>query len=59
LGYHDVPWDAPALVSDCIRKSQAQRAWYRKQDLSAVPSPSVPLTARSERRAVELDCEAK
>ena len=58
-GYHDVPWEAPALVSDCIRKSQAQRAWYRKQDLSAVPSPSVPLTARSERRAVELDCEAK
>jgi predicted ATP-grasp superfamily ATP-dependent carboligase len=57
--YHDVPWEAPALVSDCIRKSQTQRAWYRKQDLSAVRPPSIPLTARSERRAVELDCEAK
>jgi hypothetical protein len=58
-GYHDVPWEEPALVSDCIRKSRTQRAWYAKQDLSTVQSPSLPLTARSEHRAVELDCEAK
>jgi len=58
-GYHDVPWEEPALVSDCIRQSRTQRAWYAKQQLSAVRSPSLPLTARSEHRAVELDCEAK
>jgi hypothetical protein len=55
--YHDVPWEEPALVSDCIRKSDIQRAWYLKQNFSAVRSPS--LTARPERHAVELDCEAK
>jgi hypothetical protein len=57
--YHDVPWEEPALVSDCIRGSQTQRAWYLKPNRSAVRSPSLPLTARPERRAVELDCQAK
>lgn len=54
-GYHDVPWEEPALVSDCIRKSRTQRAWYVKQQSSAVQSPSLPLAARSNHRAVELD----
>ncbi len=58
-GYHDVPWEEPALVDDCVRKSRSQRAWYAKQKPSAVRSPSLPLAARSEHRAVELDCEAK
>jgi ATP-grasp domain len=58
-GYHDVPWEEPALVSDCIQKSRAQRAWYVKQKTSAVRASSLPLAARSEHRAVELDCEAK
>jgi hypothetical protein len=58
-GYHDVPWEEPVLVSDCIKKGRAQRAWYVKQKPSAVRSPSLPLAARSEHRAVELDCEAK
>jgi hypothetical protein len=58
-GYHDVPWEEPALVSDCIRKSRTQRAWYVKQNFSAVRSPSLPLTVRPEHRAVEVDCEAK
>jgi hypothetical protein len=57
--YHDVPWEEPALVSDCIRRSRTQRAWYVRQKSSAVRSPSVPLTARSDHRARELDCEAK
>ena len=30
--YHDVPWEEPELVSDCIRKSRTQRAWYAKQN---------------------------
>jgi hypothetical protein len=58
-GYHDVPWEEPALIGDCIRQSQSQRAWYVNQKSSAVRSPSLPLTARPERRAVEVDCEAK
>ncbi|HWY53295.1 MAG TPA: ATP-grasp domain-containing protein [Terriglobales bacterium] len=58
-GYHDVPWEQPALVSDCIRKSQTQRAWYAKPAVSAVRSSSMPLTVRPKHRAVEVDCEAK
>jgi formate-dependent phosphoribosylglycinamide formyltransferase (GAR transformylase) len=58
-GYHDVPWDEPALVSHCISKSQTQRTWYLKQRSSVVRSPSLPITARPEHRAVEVDCEAK
>jgi formate-dependent phosphoribosylglycinamide formyltransferase (GAR transformylase) len=58
-GYHDVPWDEPALVSHCISKSQIQRTWYLKQRSSVVRSPSLPLTVRPEHRAVEVDCEAK
>jgi hypothetical protein len=58
-GYHDVPWEQPALVSDCILKSRGQRAWYVKSKVSSVRSPSLPLTVRPEHRAVEVDCEAK
>jgi len=58
--YHDVPWDQPALVSDCVRRSQVQRAWYANQDLAAALQPSsLPVTVRPERVAVEVDCEAK
>lgn len=58
-GYHDVPWEEPALVSHCMSKSQTQRSWYLKPRSSAVRSSSLPLTVRPERRAVEVDCEAK
>jgi hypothetical protein len=58
-GYHDVPWEEPALVSDCIRKSRTQRAWYVKPEFSAVQSTCLTRSARSERRAVELDCQAR
>ncbi len=58
-GYHDVPWEQPALVSDCIGKSRTHRAWYVKQEFSAVRSPSLPLTPRSEGSAVGLDCQGK
>jgi hypothetical protein len=27
-GYHDVPWDAPDLVLDCVNKHKKQSAWY-------------------------------
>lgn len=57
--YHDVPWGEPALVGDCIRRSQTQRAWYAKQNLAAVRPSSSPMTVRPEPAAVEVDCEAK
>jgi hypothetical protein len=57
--YHDVPWDQLALVSDCIRKSEVQRAWYAKQNLPALRPSSQPLTVSPKHAAVEVDCEAK
>jgi len=57
-GYHDVPWEEPALVNDGIRKGQTQRGWYARQN-STVPSPSLPLGARPKNPSVEADCEAK
>ena len=57
-GYHDVPWQEPALVSDAIRKSRTQRNWYGRQN-STLPSRSLPLGARPENPSVEADCEAK
>jgi len=56
LGYHDVPWEEPELVDDCIRKSRIQRAWYAKRKLSASRPSSLPLTGRSEDR---LDCQTE
>jgi carbamoylphosphate synthase large subunit len=57
-GYHDVPWEEPALVSHSIRKSRIQRGWYAKQSSTARPH-GLPLGARPESRGVEVDCEAK
>ncbi|HTS59735.1 MAG TPA: ATP-grasp domain-containing protein [Terriglobales bacterium] len=57
-GYHDVPWEEPALVSDSIRKSRTQRGWYVRRN-STAPSHSLPLGARPENPSVEADCEAK
>jgi len=58
-GYHDVPWEEPALVSECIRKSRTQRAWYAKREVSPARSSSSTRSTRSERRAVELECQAR
>jgi len=57
-GYHDVPWEEPALVSDSIRMSQTQRDWYVKQSSNTQPY-SLPLGAQPESRSVEVDCQAK
>jgi hypothetical protein len=39
--YHDVPWEEPELVHDCVNNRQKQSVWYtraRKQAASTVPS---------------------
>ena len=38
--YHDLPWEEPALLNDCVRRARTQRAKYLKQSLSTVSSPS-------------------
>ena len=40
-GYHDVPWEEPELLHDCVNNWQKQSAWYsraRKQASATVPS---------------------
>jgi hypothetical protein len=32
-GYHDVPWEAPALVHACIQRGRQQSAWYSREDV--------------------------
>jgi len=57
-GYHDVPWEDPALVNDGIRKSRTQRSWYLRRKFAA-RFTAVPLATRPKSRTVEADCEAK
>ena len=63
-GYHDVPWEEPGLVQDCIDSRSRQSAWYsrakRREARDSSPSPTpLPLTTPSKRPPVGLDCEAK
>jgi hypothetical protein len=30
-GYHDVPWEEPEFVRDCISKRSQQNSWYSRQ----------------------------
>jgi hypothetical protein len=60
--YHDVPWEEPELIRDCVSNRDKQSAWYsrpkRKPANSAVracAAVSVPL----ERGAVQLECRSK
>lgn len=59
--YHDVPWNEPALIRECVANSRKQRAWYsrspRKQTAPAIRSvqpiapPAAASTARTELRS--------
>ena len=63
-GYHDVPWEEPGLVQECIDSRRKQSAWYSRakrreaQKTSPVSTP-LPLTTPSKGHSVGLDCEAK
>jgi biotin carboxylase len=60
--YHDVPWEAPELIRDCVNSRSKQSAWYsrsnRKPVSSAAPSPK-PIAAPAESLAVGLDWGGK
>jgi hypothetical protein len=53
--YHDVPWEEPELVRDCVNNRRKQSAWYfraqRKQALTAISSPTLVSTATTSTRA--------
>lgn len=57
--YHDVPWEEPELVRDCVSNRKKQSAWYsrdRKQASTIVPEPS-PVATPADRSAVGLHGE--
>jgi len=60
-GYHDIPWEEPELVRDCVGNSRKQSAWYsraaQKQASPAVRSPE-PRAAAAKNHAVGLDWKA-
>jgi hypothetical protein len=52
--YHDVPWEEPELVRDCVNNRRKQSAWYfraqRKQALTAISSPNLVSAATTSTR---------
>jgi hypothetical protein len=60
-GYHDIPWEEPELVRDCVGNSRKQSAWYSRPAQTQV-SPAVrssgPTAATAKNHAVGLDWKA-
>ena len=55
--YHDVPWEEPRLIQDCVSNRRKQSTWYSQSDrkpASAVRSPK-PMPAAADSRAVGMD----
>lgn len=55
LAYHDVPWEEPDFVRDCVSNRKKQSAWYsrsrRKQTLPATK----PIAASAKNHIAALD----
>ncbi len=55
--FHDVPWNEPELIRDCVSSRRKQSAWYsrspRKRVASAVASPKVAAPAASRAAQAE------
>jgi biotin carboxylase len=45
--YHDIPWEEPDLVQDCVSNRQKQSTWYQRKAAAPVAS-AVPLNARAK-----------
>jgi hypothetical protein len=55
--YHDVPWEEPGLIQDCVSNRRKQSAWYSRpgrKPVSAVRSPQ-PMPAAADSHAVGMD----
>jgi glutathione synthase/RimK-type ligase-like ATP-grasp enzyme len=58
LAYHDIPFEEPELIRDCVGNYQKQSAWYSKsvrKPVSSVPRSSQPVAAAAKGQAVGLD----
>ncbi len=38
--YHDIPWEEPELVRDCVANRRKQSAWYSRSERKAAASPA-------------------
>jgi len=55
--YHDVPWEEPELIQDCVSNRRKQSAWYSRparKPVAAVRSPK-PIPAPAGSRTVGMD----
>ena len=59
--YHDVPWEAPELVRDCVSNRKKQSAWYsRDRKQASAPAPiATPVATPAESSAVGMHWESK
>lgn len=60
--YHDVPWEEPELVRDCVGSHRKQSSWYSQQRLSqCLPHGRSTLAATSppKTRTVDLNWKGK
>ena len=56
--YHDIPWEEPELVRDCVNSLRKQRSWYSRTSQELAPSKirrSKPVTGPAENRTAGLD----
>lgn len=59
--YHDVPWEEPELVRDCVSNRKKQSAWYsRDRKQASAPAHIVtPVATPAESSALGLNWESK
>ena len=59
--YHDVPWEEPELIQDCVSNRRKQSAWYSRSERKPVSAVRTPksISATPESRAVGLDWGGK
>jgi ATP-grasp domain len=55
--YHDIPWEEPKLIRDCVSNRRKQSAWYSRSDREPAPvanGPTNPVAAPAEGHTVGL-----
>jgi hypothetical protein len=60
--YHDVPWEAPELVHDCVGKRKKQNAWYsrdKRKPAASVQRATDPAAVGLKNRVVGLNWGGK
>jgi hypothetical protein len=56
--YHDVPWDEPELIRDCVNNRRKRSAWYARSERNLASSPvrsPKSVSASPESHAAGLD----